>query len=124
MTSTRRSAVAFTFVHDPWHVFWAGVVQALCHEKLDRAPRAPQRPRTTAKHRRKERVWRAGDPWGRALAPRAAQVAALGALVDAMVAGAFLGEPIFHAWPQALKVDARLRDARARAATGKSRVRT
>ena len=87
----RDDAVAFTFVHDPVHVFWAGVRQALCHK---REREEHDHPHNSSFLRLPPEDW--------------PSVAGLEALLDDMRNARYVGEPFFHAWPQAVKVDARL----------------
>ena len=71
----RGDAVAFTFVHDPVHVFWAGVRQAVCNE---RRPEEKGRNSTFLRLPRDDRPSDAG----------------VAALLDDMAAGRYLGEPL------------------------------
>ncbi|KAH8064584.1 cupin-like domain-containing protein [Aureococcus anophagefferens] len=71
----RGDAVAFTFVHDPVHVFWAGVRQAVCNE---RRPEEKGRNSTFLRLPSDDRPSDAG----------------VAALLDDMAAGRYLGEPL------------------------------
>ncbi|KAH8053002.1 hypothetical protein JL720_14785 [Aureococcus anophagefferens] len=71
----RGDAVASTFVHDPVHVFWAGVRQAVCNE---RRPEEKGRNSTFLRLPRDDRPSDAG----------------VAALLDDMAAGRYVGEPL------------------------------
>ena len=102
MAPAARGAVAFTVVHDPLHVFWAGIIQSFCHERLEAALKVV---------RTHENI--GGVQIGRFLFKNQtyrSSVPGLEVLIDDLLKGRFLGEPIFHAWPQALKVDTKILD--------------